>query len=499
MVQLNLLSALASIIVIFCFYVIFREQTRRSLPLPPGPKKLPLLGNLLHMAKDLKWKTYHKWCKEFNSDIIHLDIAGTSIIVLDTFEVATELLERRSSRYSGRATLPMVNGLMGREHRRLMHHSFHPSAAVKLRPHELKATHHLLRKLLDDPGIDGLMGHLRHMIVETIVSITYGIEVLPEGDPYIKNADDALKPLVIAGIPGTFLVDAFPILRIAPDWMPFADFKRKAKEWRMLARRMVDTPFNAAKRNIELGGAPPSFTSISLGNMDENGDLERQETVIKNVAGAMYTVISSCVLALMVNPDVLKKAQNEIDSVVGLGQLPGFEDEGSLPYIAAITKEALRWREVAPIAIPHFCDDEDEYNGYLIPAGSVVIPNSWAMLHDEKIYPDPFTFNPDRFMKDGKLNPAIKDPAHAAFGFGRRICPARYMAYSSVWIAIASLVATFDIKKPLDEKGQVIEPSLEFVNNLICMPAPFKCSMKPRSKEVAKVIRETAGNDYFVM
>ncbi|KAG5650137.1 hypothetical protein H0H81_000560, partial [Sphagnurus paluster] len=82
-----------------------------------------------------------------------------------------------------------------------------------------------------------------------------------------------------------------------------------------------------------------------------------------------------------------------------------------------------------------------------------------AMLHDENVYADPFTFNPDRFMKDGKLNPDVKDPASFAFGFGRRICPGRHMAFSAVWITMASIIATFDISKAVDNNGRIIEPS----------------------------------------
>jgi len=91
--------------------------------------------------------------------------------------------------------------------------------------------------------------------------------------------------------------------------------------------------------------------------MNEAGDLKQQEFVIKSVAGALYTAgtdttvsaIASCILGFLTNPEALKTAQREIDSVIKPGQLPSFNDEPSLPYITAVVKEALRWRDVTPI------------------------------------------------------------------------------------------------------------------------------------------------------
>ncbi|KAG6888612.1 hypothetical protein C0995_007041 [Termitomyces sp. Mi166 len=84
------------------FLYLKRRGNGIRLPLPPGPKKLPIIGNLLDIPKSFEWITYHKWCKEFGSGIIHLDTVGTPIIVIDNAQIATELLEKRSSIYSSR-------------------------------------------------------------------------------------------------------------------------------------------------------------------------------------------------------------------------------------------------------------------------------------------------------------------------------------------------------------------------------------------------------------
>lgn len=88
-------------------------------------------------------------------------------------------------------------------------------------------------------------------------------------------------------------------------------------------------------------------------------------------------------------------------------------------------------------------------------------------MRDEELYPEPELFNPDRFMRDGQLDPDVPNASIAAFGFGRRICPGRYIAYDSMWIAMASILATLHIKSAMDERGKLIVPREEYGQGLV--------------------------------
>ena len=83
---------------------------------------------------------------------------------------------------------------------------------------------------------------------------------------------------------------------------------------------------------------------------------------------------------MVLNPDVQRKAQEELDQVIGRERLPDFSDKGNLPYVEAIYKEVLRWFPNAPLSVPHTVSTDDEYRGMKIPKGAVVYPNVWLVV-----------------------------------------------------------------------------------------------------------------------
>ncbi|KAK6988623.1 cytochrome P450 [Favolaschia claudopus] len=383
-----------------------------------------------------------------------------------------------------------------RIHRRLINQELNVVASRKFHAAEVKAAHSFLRKLLESP--EDFLGHLSEMAGEVMVSAAYGIDALGDQGRYIALGREATKSFSEASIPGRFLVEFIPILKYVPEWFPGAQFQRIAKEGRKLSESLRNIPFAETKRKMASGNIRPCFTSEAL-RVLESGNSFYNETTVKNVAGMMYlggadttvSVVATFMLAMLANPGAQKKAQQEVDTIVRRSGLPDFGDEKSLPYVAALIKEVLRWRNAGPFGSPHVLTVDDEYKGYHIPAGSIVFGNVWAILHNESEYPDPYSFKPERFLMDGKINPDVRSP-DCAFGFGRRICPGRHMALSSVWITIVSLLATFNITKEIDEDGDTIEPSYKFENGVVSSPAPFKCTITPRSEAATRLVHATA-------
>jgi len=177
-------------------------------------------------------------------------------------------------------------------------------------------------------------------------------------------------------------------------------------------------------------------------------------------------------------PDVQRRGQEEVDRVIGSKRLPKVSDRTSLPYVEHIMSEILRWRPVAPLGVAHVLTRDDSYDGYHLPAGAIIMPNIWLMLHDPVIFPSPEEFNPDRFI--GKQ--AAADAVEVAFGFGRRFCPGINFAESSMFIAIATALATCNITNAVDEHGNLVPADVAYGTGTISHPPQFTCTIQPRNK-----------------
>ncbi|PBK75825.1 cytochrome P450 [Armillaria solidipes] len=494
-------TLLAAFLAIFGVLLLHRF-TRRSLDrrrLPPGPKGLPLIGNLWDVPAEYPWLTYARWADTYG-DILYLDTPGNPTVVLNSTQAAADLFEKRSRNYSDRPDFIMTKlagwgfnlGFMRysedwRRHRRMVHQYFQPRAVPTYYPAQMRATLVLLQQLHKSP--DEFVRHVRHHAGSVIMKTVYGYDVDPNGDRFVEIVDRALESIRIIGNMGTFLVDSIPSLKYLPRWFPGANFVSLADTWRKDVEEMKEGPFAYVSESMANGLAASSLVSVNLAKMNDISVSERMThlEVTRNTAAVAFSagadttvsVVLSTILAFLLYPEVQAKAQAELDAIIGSNRLPNFDDRPQLPYIEAILLEALRWNPVVPMSIAHRNVQEDVYRGYYIPAGTTIIGNTWAILHDEKDYPNPLVFDPERFMSAEGKEPQ-PEPI-AAFGFGRRICPGRYLASNTAWIAIASMVATLSFSKAVDSEGRILEPSDTFTDGFLSFPLPFKCTIKTRS------------------
>ncbi|EKM55820.1 uncharacterized protein PHACADRAFT_209340 [Phanerochaete carnosa HHB-10118-sp] len=499
-------AVLVGLITLVAYYARRNKQYR----LPPGPKGLPIVGNAWDLpAEGCEWVAYQRWGKQYDSDVIFLRFFGAPVVVLNSAKAALDLFEKRSTIYSDRQHQVMLHDIVGwgknfaflhygdewRTHRKLFHQHFNQNMVHKYQEQMTHESKKLLQHLLACQG--DFMPCIRTMAAAVILGITFGMEVQPENDPYVNTAEKAMHAMAMVTNPGSYMVDYVPSLRYLPRWAPGAQFKRDGAEWAAAVTTAYEMPYQFVKRSMANGTALPSITSSLLSKLDEGKDNSREEYLIRHVTGTAYvagadTTVSALeffVLAMVLYPEVQKTAQEHIDRVVGKERLPTFEDRKSLPYISALMHEVLRWRPVTPLVASHRSMVDDEYEGYHIPAGSMVVGNAWAMLHNEERFPNPENFDPMRFITpDGQLSEGAAD-AMACFGFGRRICPGRHFALESTWVTIAQVLAALNIGKGVDEHGKLIEPKRDCTPGFLIHPQPFKAIFKPRSAAASAILQ----------
>ncbi|KAI5831456.1 cytochrome P450 [Schizophyllum commune Tattone D] len=479
----------------------------------PGPRPLPFIGNLFDLPLENEARAYNRLSAQYAGDLVWLQVFGRGLLVVNSYEHAVELFEKRSAKYSSRAHSVMLNDLMGfdwvlglmpygerwRRHRRVFRQQFGPPAAKALWPTQLSEAHALLRRLLATPSSESLDENLRHNAASVIMNVIYGISLEDEDDRYVRFAERALDGMAQAARPGAFFVDVIPWLRYVPQWLlPGGGFQKKARVWKENVTAMRDAPFDHVLGNMRRGTAKFSFVTCQLKDLDTSQMNPSDIGTIKACAGMAYlagaestvSMIKSFFLAMVAFPDVLQRAREEIDSVVSPTRLPDFCDRDALPYISALVQELLRWAPIAPLGLPHMTSEDDVYNGCFIPAGTIVMGNTWSILNDPTRYPEPRQFRPERFLPSfpGENLTRVLAPLSTAWGYGRRTCAGMALGETQVWITVASILSVFDIRPITDNTGRPIAVEPEFTSGMISHPTPFSYALRPRDDVAARLI-----------
>ncbi|CAE6466716.1 unnamed protein product [Rhizoctonia solani] len=254
------------------------------------------------------------------------------------------------------------------------HHKSQEQAATKL-------LQRLLKSHKDIRTSHEVETELVLCIAATMFRSLYGYEVASSNDPLATRTQKLISYLTYAAISSNYLVNIVPALRHVPDWFPGTGWKREASKWRKEKENLIDELYNIGLENMKkdekdhIMAAGMRNQALRLGITEKEADDDVKQVAITLIGGSIETTVNTLMmffLAMVLYPEVQKKAQNELDSVIGHGRLPTFEDRDELPYIERMIQEILRWRPAAALAIPHTCFEDDTYKGYHIPKGAIV-------------------------------------------------------------------------------------------------------------------------------
>ncbi|KAJ7648206.1 cytochrome P450 [Mycena polygramma] len=477
---------------ILCILLMLR--TRRCVAmLPPGPPLHPLIGHLLRMPSTDSALRFHQWSKTYG-DVMYLEVLGRRMIILDSYHAAVDLLDKRGSIYSDRPSFTLYELLgwdpslgflpYGKQFnkQRTMHQAYLGRHNVEqFKPIQEQEARALVWNLVNSTP-DRYQKCMGRFATGVITQIVAGHRIVSDDDPYLRMSTMVLEAMSKTGTPGGSPLDYFPLLQHFPSWFPGASHVGVVKTWRSTLRELYDYPVRIVTKQQETGEAMPSFILSQL-EMGQGGDDD-----LKGAAATMFGAgeattwgaLAVFVLAMTLHPKCQAKAQKEIDSVVGELRLPDFDDRKSLPFVECILQEIFRWNPGVPLGVPHRVMQDDVYRGMVIPKGSLIISNIRGMSLDENVYSDPTSFCPERFLPKpaGRGEPYFNN---AVFGFGRRICTGQYVAENSLWIALATILASCKITNAVDENGDIIVPDLAFTDGLASHPKDTRCVIVPRS------------------
>ncbi|QKX58383.1 uncharacterized protein TRUGW13939_05505 [Talaromyces rugulosus] len=494
---------------VFGLLYIFLTAGKRAKNLPPGPPTLPVLGNLHQIPRKGSYLKFTEWARKYGG-IYSLKLGTATAVVVTDRRIIKELVDKKSAKYSNRPhsyvshdlmtsgdhLLVMQYGQQWRSFRKIIHQHFMESMVEKnhIEVQNAEAVQ-MLRDMCLRP--DQHMRHPKRFSNSIIMSLVYGLRTPSVDTHHMTRLYDMMENWSQLMEPGaTPPVDIYPFLHYVPQRI-FGNWITRSKNVGDEMNGLYASVLDRVKERRKLKGRRESLMD-SLLDQAEKVNLNRHQlyflggVLMEGGSDTTSSLILAFIHAMTKWSNVLRTAQEEIDSVISDDRTPIWSDYSQLPYVATIVKEVQRWRPVVPLAFPHAAAEDDWVDGYFIPKGTTVIINSWGMHHDEKRYRNPDSFDPDHYKGQTTLAPELAAAAdyesrdHYGYGSGRRICPGIHLAERNLFLAIAKLIWAFSIEPGQDEKDQPIEsdfsPETGYSEGFLVCARDFPCVIKPRSE-----------------
>ncbi|KAF8600199.1 cytochrome P450 [Ceratobasidium sp. AG-I] len=482
---------------------------KRESYLPNGPPTVPLLGNLNIFPKSEAHLKLTEWARTYGG-LYSLKMGPGTAIVITDMTIVKDLMDKRSQVTVDRP--PNYTADLVTEG---MHNAFarHTENWVTLRcaAHEILtssacAQHIALQcaessQLIYDCLVDpkGFYTHIRRNSTSMILSVLYGKRAPRFETQEVRDFFEALHLWEEALAPGAAPpVEFLPFLKYIPAFV--ASWKARCETIRQLHHNLYFGLLTEVEERLARGYENGSFMEQILARQSELG-MTRE--MVGHLGGALIEAgsdtisswLQTLVLAMAAFPETQKKAQAELDAVVGNDRAPTPEDFPHLPYIQAIVKECHRWRPVAPLAIPHASIEDINYRGFRIPAGTIIFVNNWGIAHDAAVYERPEDFWPDRWISNEfGTKPGVDNSDRRNtiwFGSGRRICQGIHLVNDSLMVNTMSLIWAFNYGPEIDSAtGKPIPVDIfKYTKGIATCPEPFMCTITPRSKQHAELIK----------
>ncbi|KAJ4965656.1 hypothetical protein NE237_017505 [Protea cynaroides] len=467
-------------------------RVRRKLPYPPGPKGLPIVGNM-NMMDQLSHRGLAKLAKVYGG-LLHLRLGFLHMVVVSTPEMARQVLQVQDNIFSNRPANIAIRYLtydradMAFAHYGPFWRQMRKICVMRLFSRKRAESWASVRDEVDSmirtvASKAGQPVNIGKLVFSLTMNITYraafGSDILEGQEKFVSILQEFSK-----------LFGAFNWADFIP-WLGFVDpqglHQRLVKARNSLdifIDKIIDEHLTKKATNSNLDLDTDMVDDLLAFYSDEakkcgvSDDLQASITFTRDnikaiimdvMFGGTETVASAIewsLAELMKSPEELKKVKQELTDVVGLEKRLEETDFEKLTYFRCALKETLRLHPPIPLLL-HETAEDAEVGGFAVPKGSRVVINAWAIGRDSNSWDDPDTFKPSRFLMNGAPDFKGSNFEFVPFGSGRRSCPGMQLGLYALELAVGHLLHCFDWGLP-----DGMKPSELDMNDVYGLTAP---------------------------
>ena len=487
-------SLLIGGVVLYVFYVLVVKKS--TLQHIPGPKALPVLGNVHQIDPKHPFLTFHKLFKTYGS-VYRFNLFNKPVVIVNDSSTIYNVLVKQSAEFLGkpssfrqdvqsanRSAIGFTNAGPEWRGRRKVVHGYIKQYGTGMHKNEKLVTEllqDLVREIQEKDGQPhDWKDQISDLTLNTMAVLLGGQRMHNKAKMKIIHAAafDIAKGLDLA--PFLVMVDWFPPLRFIPNqtYRKFLDalniFDSQITEWmesdngQGLLHHMKNLPeVDKVKYAINNAVIPKAIAGdLLLGG-------------IMTTSATMLTLVN-CLCQM---PEVQNKLHAEVMKVIGPDRAPTLQDKENMPYHRATLLEIGRFASITPLGGFHLALVDSTVNNHSIPKDTLVITNLWSLHHDEDFWDEPFAFKPERYLDEhGELVPADHpNRVHTMpFSGGQRVCLGEVFAMNRMFLILTTLIQKFEISPASTVADQPSMDPRDMQCGSVSLPPPYKVCFIPR-------------------
>uniref|UniRef100_A0A7N0ZYQ9 Cytochrome P450 n=1 Tax=Kalanchoe fedtschenkoi TaxID=63787 RepID=A0A7N0ZYQ9_KALFE len=474
----NPVLLLCFLLSIFIIKKIWRsEKKKKQFNLPPSPPRLPIIGNL-HQLTTMPHQSFRA-LSDKHGPIVHLQLGHIPTVVVSSAELAKEVLKTHDLALASRPQLFSAKHLFYN----CTDIAFAPYGAYwrrvrKICTLELLSTRRVESfRAVREQEVANMVTRVKNSSHSGTTNLTkefgvYANDVLCRialGRDFSKTGDyDRLGFQKMLEdyeelLGGFSLGDFFPSLEFLHS---ITGMKSKLQRTFQKFDKFFD---EVLAEHLDPKRDPNHHKDLVdvLLHLHKDASTEMPLTV-ENVKAIILDMFAAgtdttnitlewAMIELILNPQVMRKAQTELRSALGARQTVSESDLASLHYIKAVVKETLRLHPPVPILVPRESMEDIKIGGYDVPSKTRVFVNAWAIARDPRYWEDPDGFCPERFLGGSSRDFKGQDFELLPFGAGRRGCPGITLGIAVIELAVAQLLHSFDWELPPGVKPEDLD------------------------------------------